>query len=38
MGSTLIVRDARIDGDFYNIALRWRTSSQSFEIIRIDER
>ena len=37
-GSTLIVRDARIDGEFYNIALKWRTSSQSFEISHIDKK
>ena len=38
MGDTLSVREALIDGEyFYNVALQWRTSSQSFEIVSIDK-
>ena len=38
MGSTLSVREALIDGEYYNITLQWRTSSQSFEIVSIDKK
>ena len=38
MGDTLSVREALIDGEYYNITLQWRTSSQSFEIVSIDKK
>ena len=38
MGDTLSVREALIDGDYYNITLQWRTASQSFEIVYIEKK
>lgn len=35
LGDTLIIRHAAIDGKVYNITLKWRTSSQGFEITNI---
>ena len=35
LGDTLIIRQAAIDGNLYNITLKWRTSSQGFEIVNI---
>jgi hypothetical protein len=38
MGDTLSVREALIDGEYYNITLQWRTASQSFEIVYVDKK
>jgi hypothetical protein len=38
MGDSLIIRDALIDGDYYNIILKWRTSSQKFELDYIEKK
>ena len=38
MGDTLVIREALVDGEYYNITLQWRTSSQSFEIVDIDKK
>ena len=38
MGETLNIRNALIQGKPYNITLKWRTSSQGFEIIDIEKK
>lgn len=35
LGSSIFIQGALIDGDFYNIKLTWRTSSQNFELVEI---
>ena len=35
LGKSLTIRGAAIDGEYYDISLEWRTSSQTFEITRI---
>lgn len=38
MGDTLSIREALIDGDYYNITLEWKTASQGFEIVYIEKK
>ena len=37
-GDALTIEEAVVDGKLYTITLRWQTSSQKFEIVRIEER
>ena len=38
MGDTLSIREALIDGAYYNITLQWKTASQAFEIVYIEKK
>ena len=38
LGKSLTIRGASIDGEYYNISLEWRTSTQGFEITSIEKR
>ena len=38
MGDTLSVREALIDGEYYNMTLQWRTASEAFEIVYIEKK
>ena len=35
LGDVISVQGARIGEDYYNVTLKWRVSSQSFEIVNI---
>jgi hypothetical protein len=37
LGNLLIIREALVDGEYYNIFLRWSTASQAFEIDYIEK-
>lgn len=38
MGRSLTIHDVSVNGEYYDISLEWRTSSQAFEITNIIER
>ena len=37
LGDNISIEGARVDGEIYDIELKWRTKSQGFEIVRIEK-
>ena len=38
LGKDILVYDAEIDGQYYNLVLRWSTREQSFKIVSVEGR
>ena len=37
LGDNISIEGARVDGEIYDIEIKWRTKSQGFEIVRIEK-